>query len=175
MNFADAIRHASREIHSGPEFQSSPFLIPSESYPTPPVAQAPVTTEAKAQEACAPVADEVVAENPPAPVVHKAKASAKAIDHEPKASNEPLKETQVRLEMNLTPAQLSALFHSVSIGQHSVLTSREAAGHLRVTVQVVESMANSGQIPAFLVDGKWRFAKSALDEWVALQSAKEAS
>jgi hypothetical protein len=31
-------------------------------------------------------------------------------------------------------------------------------------------MAEEGQIPAFLVDGRWKFPRQAVEEWVTLQT-----
>lgn len=79
--------------------------------------------------------------------------------------------TAVRLEMFLSPEQLQGLFRSVMATQHSILTLREAAHFLRVQSHVLEEMAEGGRVPAFQVDGKWRFSRSGLDEWLQLQSA----
>ncbi|MBI1755603.1 MAG: helix-turn-helix domain-containing protein [Fimbriimonas ginsengisoli] len=84
--------------------------------------------------------------------------------------------TPVRFEMFLTPEQLSNLFRAVIANQHTVFTLREAANHLRLHAHVLEEMARAGDIPAFLVDGKWRFSRNGLDEWMNTQaSRKEAS
>ena len=34
---------------------------------------------------------------------------------------------------------------------------------------MLEQMANEGKVPALLIDGKWRFARTAVDEWLNLQ------
>jgi excisionase family DNA binding protein len=148
MNFADAIRQASRDLHTSPEFSSNSAVTPLVTVITPPTTMdIPNDTE---------------------------KAPAEVMAHDGATPElETLRETTVKLEMTLTPSQISALFHSVAISQHSVLTSREAGAHLRVSVAVLERMAQEGQIPAFILDGKWRFAKAALDEWVAVQTTKK--
>ena len=81
--------------------------------------------------------------------------------------------TVIRLEMFLTAEQISSLFRSVATSQHSVLTLREAANHLRISTHSLEELAVSAEIPAFFVDGKWKFPKAGLDEWIALQVARK--
>ncbi|MCC7434677.1 MAG: helix-turn-helix domain-containing protein [Methanoregulaceae archaeon] len=84
--------------------------------------------------------------------------------------------TAVRLEMFLTPEQLSSLFRAVAANQHTLMTAREAASYLRVTASALEGMATEGEIPGFLVDGRWRFSKQAIDEWLVQQThVKEAA
>lgn len=97
-----------------------------------------------------------------------------SFEEEPKMIEEPTFEnpasgTTVRLEMFLTPEQLSSLFRAVAANQHTLLTSREAANYLRITPSALESMAAKGTVPGFLVDGRWRFSKQAIDEWLAVQ------
>lgn len=77
----------------------------------------------------------------------------------------------VRLELFLGPEQLTHLFRAVVATQHSVMTLREAATFLRANPNVLEQMATDGEIPAFMVDGKWRFPKAGLDEWLSLKCA----
>lgn len=73
----------------------------------------------------------------------------------------------VRLELFLAPEQLSALLSAVVKTQHSVLTLREAAAFLRLPAAAVEQMAAEKRLPAFAIDGKWRFSHQALEEWTA--------
>lgn len=75
----------------------------------------------------------------------------------------------VRLELFLSPEQLSGLFRAVVANQHTVMTLREAAKYLRITPSLLEAMAQEGKIPALMIDGKWRFARSGVDEWLCLQ------
>jgi excisionase family DNA binding protein len=75
----------------------------------------------------------------------------------------------VRLELFLAPEQLKALFRAAVAGHHSMMTLREAAAYLRIHSATLECMAQDGSIPALLIDGKWRFLKSSVDEWVSLQ------
>ena len=90
------------------------------------------------------------------------------------SSNEPIYEPSsagaaVRLELFLTPEQLSNLFRAVAANQHTMLTLREAASYLRISANSLDSMAHEGEIPGFLIDGKWRFSKAAIDEWLTAQ------
>ncbi|HWD41826.1 MAG TPA: helix-turn-helix domain-containing protein [Fimbriimonas sp.] len=71
----------------------------------------------------------------------------------------------IRLELYLPPEQLQRLIRSVVASQHSVLTLREAASHLRVPQSRLEEMAEQQLVPAFKVDGKWRFSRARLEEW----------
>lgn len=76
----------------------------------------------------------------------------------------------VRLELYLSPEQLKSLFAAIVGSQHTILTVREAATYLRVQPSVLEQMAEENQVPAVSIDGRWRFPKSGLDEWLILQS-----
>jgi excisionase family DNA binding protein len=75
----------------------------------------------------------------------------------------------VRLEMFLTAEQIALLFKSIVTGQHTVMTLREAAAHLRMNAHALEAMATEGEIPAFQLDGRWRFSRAAVDEWLSLR------
>jgi excisionase family DNA binding protein len=75
----------------------------------------------------------------------------------------------VRLELFLSPDQLNGLFRAVVANQHSVMTLREAAQYLRIAASYLSQMAKDGKIPALTIDGKYRFARTALDEWLNLQ------
>lgn len=84
----------------------------------------------------------------------------------------------VRLELFLSAEQMSSLFRNVVANQHTVMTQREAASYLRIPAATLDQMAQDGEIPAFQIDGKWRFSRSGLDEWLAVQMQqreKEAS
>lgn len=73
----------------------------------------------------------------------------------------------VRLELFLSGEQMSAMLKAIMAGQHSVLTLREAASFLRVTPSTLEKWAVEEEIPAVNIDGRWRFPKTNLDEWLA--------
>lgn len=81
----------------------------------------------------------------------------------------------VRLELFLNPEQLSNLFRAVSASQHSMMTLRETASYLRVNAAVLEQMAQDGEIPAFNIDGRWRFPKHGVDEWLTIQAFRRES
>jgi excisionase family DNA binding protein len=76
----------------------------------------------------------------------------------------------VRLELFLDPEQLSILLSGIVRGAHSVLTLREAAKYVRITAGDLEQLCESHQVPAFKLEGKWRFPKAALDDWLAARS-----
>jgi excisionase family DNA binding protein len=76
----------------------------------------------------------------------------------------------VRLELFLSPEQLSGLFRAIVGVQHTVMTLREAANYLRVPAGSLDQMAQEGNVPAFMIDGKWRFQRAGLDEWLAMRS-----
>ncbi len=76
----------------------------------------------------------------------------------------------VKFELYLSPEQLTNLFKGVVATQHSVMTFRETARYLRIPGRKLEEMAQLAQIPAFLIDGKWRFSRNNVDEWLKQQS-----
>jgi excisionase family DNA binding protein len=53
------------------------------------------------------------------------------------------------------------------------MTLREAASYLRIPASTLEQLAADGKIPALQLEGRWRFPKSGVDEWVMLQSFKD--
>ena len=57
--------------------------------------------------------------------------------------------------------------------QHSMMTLREAASYLRIPAGTLEQLAVESKIPALLLEGRWRFPKSGIDEWVMLQSFRD--
>jgi len=79
----------------------------------------------------------------------------------------------VRFEIFLSPDQLSCLFRALVATQHSMLTLREAAHYLRIPSSTLELLAAESKIPALHIDGRWRFPKSGIDEWIMLQSFRE--
>lgn len=144
MNLADALRKAKH--NSGDSVL--PTVLPAE----PEITEA-VCDQQQTQEVTPPVSQ---------PFTFKAE------DSTPQPSG-----SIVRLELFLTPEQLSGLFRAVVAAQHSVMTLREAANHVRVPGHVLEELAREGEIPAFLVDGKWRFPRNGVDEWMNMQSSKK--
>lgn len=155
MNLADAIRQAT---------QDRGFGLPAE---TTRVNAHPVV-EAMAVAATS----ETVTPNPeqvfnPEPIQEETPMNTNSDSQEVAHSNSA--STVVKLELFLTPDQLASLFKAVAAGQHTMLTAREAAGYLRIPVHSLETMASEGQVPGFQIDGKWRFAKQSIDEWLLAQ------
>ncbi|HXH62147.1 MAG TPA: helix-turn-helix domain-containing protein [Fimbriimonadaceae bacterium] len=76
----------------------------------------------------------------------------------------------VRLEIFLSGEQMAGMLKAIMAGQHSVLTLREAASYLRLSPSKLERLVDDGEIPAVELDGRYRFPKSNLDDWLAMQS-----
>lgn len=76
----------------------------------------------------------------------------------------------VRFELFLDAVQMNALLRALMSSHHSVMTLREAAGYLRVPMATLESMALQHEVPAFQVEGRWRFPKAAIDEWLVVRA-----
>lgn len=76
----------------------------------------------------------------------------------------------VRFELLLDAVQMNALLRALMSSHHSVMTLREAAGYLRIPMATLESMALQHEVPAFQVEGRWRFPKAAIDEWLAVRA-----
>ncbi|GIV06344.1 MAG: hypothetical protein KatS3mg016_2355 [Fimbriimonadales bacterium] len=79
----------------------------------------------------------------------------------------------VRFEVRLNSQQLYELLQWLARNLHPVMTLREAAHYLRLRPTELQVLAENGELPAFKVDGKWRFLKSALDEWMLAQRATD--
>lgn len=176
MNLADALRKAAmraEHVTVTPQFT----VLPSEAHafvekpeiaaavdaiPTPPADASPLE-EFTPKKAIRKKGGTVVAGGPVEEV------------EEPQApvAPSPTNTTMVRVELFLGPEQLHLLLSAMTHSQRSVLTLREAAAYLRVTPAKLEQLASDRKVPAFLLDGKWRFSKSGLDEWLALQSTVE--
>jgi excisionase family DNA binding protein len=126
------------------------------------------------QENAVPLADKAVHHSTFAPDPHGAKASEPTGTDAEIMVSSTLTNTEnhaVRIDLVLSPEQLSALFRGVAEAERSVLTTREAAHYLRIPGRKLQEMAELGQIPAFLIDGKWRFSRNSVDEWLTQQSA----
>lgn len=74
----------------------------------------------------------------------------------------------VRIELFMSAEQTSGLLRAIMTGQHTVLTLAEAAHYLRVRPQTLAKMAEDNELPGIEIDGKWRFLKNSLDEWLAM-------
>jgi excisionase family DNA binding protein len=78
----------------------------------------------------------------------------------------------VRFELFLDAAQMNSLLRALMSSHHNVMTLREAAAYIRLPAATLEEMALNHELPAFQVEGKWRFPKVAVDEWLMVQSMK---
>lgn len=148
MNLADAIRAAATD---DPQPQAS--KPKAEANPKPPPSESPASIEGQK-------AGEVEVPKPPfgwSPDIEGAAVSGNV----------------VRLEIFMSPEQMSGMLKAIMAGQHSVMTLREAAAYLRVSVSTLEKLANEGEIPAVEIEGRWRFPRTHLDDWLATKSATE--
>lgn len=148
MNLADAIRKAAKNTD----------------VPTEPIAMPKQNNEPKVQDedVWSKVAANSVAPKPPKPVE----------GHAPEAPHQSVQAgNAIRLEIFLNGEQMSGMLKAIMAGQHSVLTLREAASYLRVSPSTLEKLVDDGELPAVEIDGRYRFPKSNLDDWLAFQSA----
>ena len=76
----------------------------------------------------------------------------------------------VRLELFLTPEQMNQMLRGILNGAHTVMTLREAAQYLRISNDALTKMAESGEVVAFMVEGRWKFPRHSIDEWMTLQT-----
>ncbi len=140
MNLADAIRQAAGQLESQPRAAATETIH----FPYEP------------KEASAPAASTTMS----TPNIQLG-ASSEMTESSPATFGNFL-----RIELFLAPEQLSALLSAVVKTQHSVLTLREAASFLRLPLNTVEQLAIEKKLPAFAIEGKWRFSHSALEEWL---------
>ncbi|MBS1708911.1 MAG: helix-turn-helix domain-containing protein [Armatimonadetes bacterium] len=91
-------------------------------------------------------------------------------DEMPAPPNPNVSGSVVRLELFLSAEQLGGMFRAIMAGQHTVLTVREAASYLRITTGALEKLAEDGEVPAVQIDGRWRFPKASLDDWLLAQT-----
>jgi len=107
----------------------------------------------------------------------QSQVEARSLDAPVAAAPAPAEESDsiqtVRFEVRLTNQQLHDLLQWLARNLHPVMTLREAARYLRLHTSELQTLAESGVIPAFKVDDKWRFLKAALDEWMLAQRAAE--
>jgi excisionase family DNA binding protein len=80
----------------------------------------------------------------------------------------------VRLELLLDPSQMNAMLKALINSHQCVMTLREAANYLRISSQKLERLAAEHEAPGFMIDGRWRFPKVALDEWLSVQATRSA-
>lgn len=72
----------------------------------------------------------------------------------------------IRLEMFLNSEQMTTMLKALMAGQHSIMTLREAAAFLRIAPTRLLELAETGEVPGILLDGRWRFPRHSLDEWI---------
>ncbi len=77
----------------------------------------------------------------------------------------------IRLEIFLSGEQMTTMLKGIMAGQHTVLTLREAAAYLRLGSKALERLVHDGEIPALEIDGRLRFPKTNLDDWMAMKTA----
>jgi excisionase family DNA binding protein len=106
----------------------------------------------------------------------KLKNESKSFENTSPAPEPPIPAVQggnaIRLEIFLNGEQMAGMLKAIMAGQHSVLTVREAASYLRVSPKTIEKLVEDGEIPAVEIDGRYRFPKSNLDDWLAQHSAE---
>jgi excisionase family DNA binding protein len=142
MNFADAIRKVSVDPQT-----SQALGLESPVRPSGPVAPASVSVPAPAESVTTDGHDVPSAPNP---AVHSGNV--------------------VRLELFLSAEQMGGLFRAIMAGQHTVMTAREAASYLRLSKERLMKLAEEGEIPGVVIDGRWRFPKPNLDDWLTMHS-----
>jgi excisionase family DNA binding protein len=54
-----------------------------------------------------------------------------------------------------------------------ILTLEEVAVYLKAGKKTVYRLAQQGGIPGFKLGGTWRFRRSELDRWIAMQIAEK--
>jgi excisionase family DNA binding protein len=165
MNLADAIRQAAKNAAHTPK---DPTYEPPQFDEQPAVVQMPPVVEVESTHSFEALDGDDAAELDFA--VDAVTAQPIPLPESPKSSVR--SGNVVRLELFLSPEQLSGLFRAVVATQHGMMTLREAAAYLRVNPSTVEQMAQEGQIPAISIEGRWRFPKNSLDEWLNLQVFK---
>lgn len=159
MNLADAIRQAAQRANEDQEF----------------------STEATAPET-APVAKPAAATPKPKAIAQDGEpetdflfdAVAGDSSDAPQAPHPAIKAgNAVRIELFLSPEQMTTMLRSIISSQHSMMTLREAASYLRINSSTLEEMAQTGEVPAIHIDGRWRFSRNVVDEWLTEKSFQE--
>ena len=68
--------------------------------------------------------------------------------------------------------QFAGARHEPQVVRREVLTLKDAAQYLRLPLAAVRSHAQRGDIPGRQIGKKWRFLKSALQQWLAQPSSQ---
>ena len=55
---------------------------------------------------------------------------------------------------------------------NSIMTVKEVADYLKVSVSTVYRLAQDGSMPARKVGGTWRFSQAAIDSWFTTQDTE---
>ena len=166
MNLADAIRHAA----NGGTFTAPP--APATAVASKPaLAHASTPAPSNAKKSMKKKIVEAVRKNTNENTTLKLEESIE--DLTVTASQNSATAYPVKFELYLSPEQLTGLFKGVVTTQHSVMTLNETARYLRIPGRKLKEMAQLGQIPAFLIDGKWRFARNSVEEWLAQRSFRK--
>lgn len=153
MHLVDAIRLAQKQAQSGKNKDTLPedYARQKTEFTSSPVTETETTAETTTTEITIMSKKDTTPE-PITPVVANSGGSV------------------VRLELFLSPEQMHMMLRGILHGAHTVMTLRETAQHLRIPSQTLLHLAESGEIPAFMIDGQWRFARHAVDEWITLQT-----
>ncbi|MCH8978411.1 MAG: helix-turn-helix domain-containing protein [Armatimonadetes bacterium] len=157
MNLADAIRRATAQSRAFIEPQEARPASRPQERPRPDAHQAHRTlgtndtNEPRSSNGAQPVVEPGRPPEPPSPAIAGGNA--------------------VRLELFLSGEQMTTMLKAIMAGQHSVLTLREAAAYLRLGSKALERLVEDGEIPALEIDGKYRFPKANLDDWMAMKTA----
>lgn len=177
MNLADAIRKAASSPppvtpvpYEAPDFASKPEPRPIEPVETEPKATF-VAESVETPQWVAPV-EERPSSHTVEPVATEPESADSTEDRTVVTNVEPLSDggSLVHLELRLTPEQTYALFKTVLGTNHKYMTLREASSYLRIKQRELEDLAAKNDIPAFQVDGHWRFEIHAIDEWAKAQT-----
>lgn len=85
------------------------------------------------------------------------------------AGAQPASTAASRLELNLSPDQTGQLLRYLGSKHHEMLTLRETARILRLPTSAVRRLAEEGTLPGLSIEGRWRFVKTSIDEWIQMQ------
>lgn len=159
MNLADAIRQAAQRATEEQVQEVVPApVVPNFVAPHETTAQTPAPIIEEEDNDTDFVFEAVAAESSEAPQAPHAAA---------KAGN------AVRIELFLSPEQMSTMLRSIISSQHTMMTLREAASYLRINAPTLEEMAQKGEVPAIHIDGRWRFSRNVVDEWLTAKSFQQ--
>jgi excisionase family DNA binding protein len=58
------------------------------------------------------------------------------------------------------------------LSQPEVMNIRQAASYLGISSDSLYKYASKGVVPSFRLGSRWKFKRSVLDDWMALQSTR---